>query len=270
MTGVSVRERAAVDFATYEVVWLGKSTDDKSATWDVTDAVTPQRVTFEIAARAYRCDCAFFAAGLGQPPCVHIEVLKLHRERQAAKAAPAPITAPDAAPGVTPPASAPATESAPDAAPSPTAPPRSLAPPAAPTTQPSDAIARLLGVLVASVGELVVAVERQAAATEALARYSAPKAPNYRRLLAEWTAFEWETIDAEVLQRDHDGVASVRWGGFVWTRRAPENKFGEAVWYSRPDGKAEDGANRYARLITFSKPTEAEPVSRKVQHAVAP
>ena len=109
---------------------------------------------------------------------------------------------------------------------------------------------------------------RIADALEVMALAAAPKSPNYLRTLDEFAGFDWEAIGAEVLAIDEFGVGQVKWGGYIWTRRAPENKYTDAVWFSRPDGKNEEGSNRYVRLITFKNPTQAEPVSRKVERAI--
>ncbi len=95
-----------------------------------------------------------------------------------------------------------------------------------------------------------------------------PEAPNYKRPIADFAGFDWETIGARVVKTDAYGVAQVEHNDQVYTRRAPENKFGEAIWFSRPDGKDADGNNRYVRLITFRTFGEAEPISRKAEALV--
>lgn len=85
--------------------------------------------------------------------------------------------------------------------------------------------------------------------------------PNYQYDLAAFPGFNWESIGAVVMERDSDGVATVSWAGHTYIRRAPQNKFGDAIWFSRCTGKAPDGAPQYARLITFKRGnTKAEPV----------
>jgi len=78
---------------------------------------------------------------------------------------------------------------------------------------------------------------------------SSNPAPNYQRSLSEFTTFDWHLIGATVLNRDDDGVTAVEWNGQVFTRRSPNNRFTEAVWFSRCVGKDPDGNNRYVRLI---------------------
>lgn len=95
-----------------------------------------------------------------------------------------------------------------------------------------------------------------------------PEAPNYKRPIADFADFDWDSIGARVVKTDAYGVAQVEHNDQVYTRRAPENKFGEAIWFSRPDGKDADGNNRYVRLITFRKFGEAEPISRKAEALV--
>jgi hypothetical protein len=93
-------------------------------------------------------------------------------------------------------------------------------------------------------------------------------APNYQRLLSEYPGFDWTSIGATILKEDRDGVTTVEWNGQVFTRRAPSNKFGAPVWYSRCTGKDTDGNNRYARLITFKGAAEAEPIAGKARKAI--
>jgi len=123
---------------------------------------------------------------------------------------------------------------------------------------------KLLKALAANTRQL----QRIADALEIIALAHVPKAPNYIRPITEYQTFDWDTLGAEVLVRDEFGVAQVKWGGYVWTRRAPQNKFGEAVWFSRPEGKSADGNVKYARLITFKSQSEAEPVPDKVMRIV--
>jgi len=92
--------------------------------------------------------------------------------------------------------------------------------------------------------------------------------PNYQYDLATFPGFNWESIGASVTERDSDGVATVSWAGHTYIRRAPQNKFGDAIWFSRCTGKAGDGTPQYARLITFKRgSTKAEPLPERVsQH----
>ena len=109
---------------------------------------------------------------------------------------------------------------------------------------------------------------RVADALEIVARNTAPEAPNYQRPIGEYTGFDWDSIGAEVIGSDDDGPTVVSWGDFTWQRRAPQNKFAEAIWFSRPIGKNADGQVRYARLITFKTTGEAEPIPAKWRKAI--
>lgn len=91
-------------------------------------------------------------------------------------------------------------------------------------------------------------------------------APSYQYPLENFGSFNWDTIGATVVQNDQYGAAIVSWKGQQFVRRSPQNKFGEAIWFSRSVGKDENGENKYERLITF-KPmskVEVEPVPNKV------
>jgi hypothetical protein len=247
----ALHERAVKDFSTYEVIFLG--IQDGRAAWDVKDVVATSRVAFATQGSVYTCDCAGFTAGqLGT--CVHVEVVKEHRIKKKGNPARPPVAPRETAPApATPPSDAPANQPAPPAPPEP--------PAAGVSTLPGlvDALA-MLAVIADAQG-------RQADALEKIARYMAPKAPNYRHTLREWRGFDWGSIDAEVVRSDDDGVALVSWGGYLWARRAPDNKFAEAVWYSRAEGHNDEGGALYVRLITFGKQTEAEPMGRKAQKA---
>jgi hypothetical protein len=107
---------------------------------------------------------------------------------------------------------------------------------------------------------------RIADSLEAIAIANAPKAPNYVRPITEYQTFDWSGLGADVVKSDDFGVAQVQWGGYLWTRRAPQNKFGEAIWFSRTEGKDSEGKTHYARLITFKKSGEVEPVPEKVMN----
>lgn len=111
---------------------------------------------------------------------------------------------------------------------------------------------------------LVNNTDRIARALEQLAMSNA-KEPNFSKPIESYRDFDFETIGATIKARDEHGATALEWGGFIWTRRSPQNKFGEAIWFSRPLGKKEDGSVDYARLITFRKFTEAEPLPRKVE-----
>lgn len=97
----------------------------------------------------------------------------------------------------------------------------------------------------------------------------APEAPDMQRPLELFNGFDWASIDATVVRADEFGANLVEWNGRLWTRRAPENKFGAAIWYSRANGKDADGNNKYLRLITFKHVSEAEPISRTAEKALS-
>jgi hypothetical protein len=97
---------------------------------------------------------------------------------------------------------------------------------------------------------------------------SSNPAPNYQRSLSEYPIFDWPSIGATVLSRDDDGVTAVEWNGQVFTRRSPNNKFAEAVWFSRHLGQDADGNKRYARLISFRALSDAEPIAAKAKKAI--
>lgn len=111
----------------------------------------------------------------------------------------------------------------------------------------------------------LTALERIADALERLAPTSVA-APNYIKPLEQFADFDWATIGAAVDKSDQYGAAIISWRGQQFVRRSPQNKFGEAIWFSRCVGKDDQGENRYERLITF-KPisnVEVEPVPEKI------
>lgn len=117
--------------------------------------------------------------------------------------------------------------------------------------------------------DIVDALGRIAAALEVLARAGGPGPEmNMVRPLADYPGFDWGGIDASVVRADEFGPTHVEYGGYIYTRRSPQNKFAEAIWYSRATGKGEDGTTTYARLISFKKMAEAEPLADKVIQAV--
>lgn len=122
--------------------------------------------------------------------------------------------------------------------------------------------------LVMLLAKTASSLERIADALDRMAIASAPAAPDYRRSLAEYPGFDWSTIGAQVIAGDEFGPTTLEQGGYQYTRRSPQNKFGEAIWYSRPLGRDAEGKVKYARLITFTKPAEAEPVPGRVARAV--
>jgi len=110
-------------------------------------------------------------------------------------------------------------------------------------------------------------LNRIAIALETIAMTNAP-APNFVKPIEAFSNFDFSTIGASVKQMDTYGPSELEWGGYLWTRRSPTNKFGEAIWYSRAIGKDAEGNNKYARLISFKKMSEAEPMPRKVEALV--
>jgi len=111
------------------------------------------------------------------------------------------------------------------------------------------------------------ALGRIAVALETIAMTNAP-APNFVKPIAAYANFDFSTIGAGVTQYDANGPTELEWGGYAWTRRSPQNKFGEAIWFSRSIGKDADGNIKFSRLITFKKMSEAEPLPRKVEALV--
>lgn len=87
--------------------------------------------------------------------------------------------------------------------------------------------------------------------------------PNYRRPLADFAGFDWQSIGAIIIKQDQDGPAEIQCGHFRYTRRSGSGKFGKAIWFSRCIGQNEQG-KLYARLITFKDINEAEELDGKV------
>jgi hypothetical protein len=110
-------------------------------------------------------------------------------------------------------------------------------------------------------------LDRIARALETIALSNAP-APNFVKSIEAYSGFDFTSIGALVKGRDQNGPTELEWGGYSWTRRSPNNKFGEAIWFSRAIGKDAEGNVKYSRLITFKKMSEAEPLPRKVEALV--
>ena len=100
----------------------------------------------------------------------------------------------------------------------------------------------------------------------AIQRIQANSLPtDYQYDLSAFPNFDWDTIGARVVHSDRYGAAVVAWGGHTYIRRAPQNKFGEAIWFSRCTGKGESGENVYVRLITFKNISRSvEPIPERV------
>ena len=124
-------------------------------------------------------------------------------------------------------------------------------------------------VLAQSVAELTQEVRKLAIATEAAEANKL--APNYRRKLTEYPSFDWASIDAEVVNTDGYGVQAVQWGGYEWTRKSPDNAYGDDVFFSRSIGKDESGKHIRVRLIGFYSPRQQSaprPISRGAEAAL--
>ena len=116
--------------------------------------------------------------------------------------------------------------------------------------------------------ELLQQLTRIADAVEAIARSTPPAAPNFSRPIEEYPHFDWSTIQARVIKSDPEGATHVEWGGETWTRRSPANKFEPAIWYSRANGKDDDGNVLYLRLITFKEFKDSDPLAPGVQREI--
>lgn len=116
--------------------------------------------------------------------------------------------------------------------------------------------------------ELLASIAASLAAIAHNTQRELPEEPNLQRPLDQYLTFDWSSIDATIVKSDEYGPAIVECDGRLWTRRSPENKFGEAIWYSRAAGKDEAGVNRYLRLITFRQVADPEPISRAAEKAL--
>jgi len=95
-------------------------------------------------------------------------------------------------------------------------------------------------------------------------------APNYQVDISKFPDFNWSAIAAHVQARDRYGATQVFWRGHTFTRRAPENKFGAAIWFSRCTGKGDDGQNVYETLIKFKRMNlQVEPMPEQVLSSLA-
>jgi hypothetical protein len=111
-------------------------------------------------------------------------------------------------------------------------------------------------------------LERIAQALETMVRAGAPAAPDYQRPLHEYRHFDWASINASVVQQDPDGPTHVEWGGALWMRRSPSNKYDPAIWFSRANGKDAEGNVQYLRLIVFRPVKEVDQLGDKARAAV--
>lgn len=115
---------------------------------------------------------------------------------------------------------------------------------------------------------LLATLERLTVAVESLARGGGPVEPNLVRPIEEYPTFDWSAIGASVVQRDPDGPTHVEHQGGLYTRRSPQNKFDPAIWYSRANGRDDNGDVRYLRLITFKPLKDAESLPRGVEREI--
>lgn len=116
---------------------------------------------------------------------------------------------------------------------------------------------------------LLAVLDDIAASLRTIAASAPQTTPDYQRRLEEFAGFDWQAIGATVLDTDNDGPAAVEWRGRRYTRRAPQNKFDAAIWFSRASGRDEDGTVHYERLITFKVQAEPEPLPAKAKQALA-
>ncbi len=130
-------------------------------------------------------------------------------------------------------------------------------------------INKLSATLLQGFQALIEAVQGVEAQVQQLAIAANP-APNYQKPLADYWNFDWSLIGAIPRSSDQEGATSVEWNGRLFTRRSPQNKFQEAVWFSRAVGKDDLGNNKYEKLITFKNAGEAEELGSKVKKAAPP
>lgn len=115
--------------------------------------------------------------------------------------------------------------------------------------------------------QLLTVLDRIARGVETIAMSNAT-APSFNRPMSEYKDFDWSSIGATVTETDRDGVSVVEWGGYNWKRRNPSNNFDNAIFYTRPIGKKEDGSNKYARLITFKEVGKVKSLNRDTEELV--
>ena len=112
---------------------------------------------------------------------------------------------------------------------------------------------------------IITQLVRIADAMERLASGGKPTAPNIVRPIEEYKTFDWAAHNMEVVKRDDDGPTHVSYGGVLYTRRSPSNKFEPAIWYSAPAGKDEEGNVEYICLIRFRTFSDADPLPAKAR-----
>lgn len=88
--------------------------------------------------------------------------------------------------------------------------------------------------------------------------------------IGEYLTFDWSSIGARVLKEDEDGPSLIECQGQVWKRRAPDNQYSAAIWFSRCIGKdPATGNNKYESLIYFEEINQdVQPLGRKVKRLV--
>ena len=89
------------------------------------------------------------------------------------------------------------------------------------------------------------------------------------RPLAEFTTFDWATIQAQVVETDRYGPTIVCWQGKQYLRRSPNNNFRTAVWYSRYVGRRGE-VRVYDRLITFRETVSPRALTTKTKQYLSP
>lgn len=121
-------------------------------------------------------------------------------------------------------------------------------------------IERLLGLL----GSIAGSLSAMAGAQDGDA------APDLTFPIDTYQSFDWAGIGAQVIAKDSDGPSVVMWNGKNFKRRAPDNAFDPAIWFSHCIGKTEDGRNEYIRLVTFKqfKDDDIQPLGRRAERAL--
>jgi hypothetical protein len=120
---------------------------------------------------------------------------------------------------------------------------------------------------------IAIALERNTIALERIAdlleqQQPEAKAPNFTAKMQDFKNFDWGKIGATIEQSDQYGAAIVSFRGKQYQRRSPENAYTPAIYFSRCVGLDAGGKKVYERLITFKRPAEVNPVSRKVENMI--
>lgn len=101
-----------------------------------------------------------------------------------------------------------------------------------------------------------------------LASAGGNSSPNYFKRLSDFQNFDWSSINADVIERDRDGVSVVEWEGRMFTRRKGNADYDPALFFTVCTGKDEAGKNKYDRLITFKQPSKAKRVPEETKELV--